>query len=165
MKQLSVNQRKWLKSIHIIAAGVWITTGLIMFLIHFMEDTLKSGEQLHLLNKIIYFIDMSILVPSAITCLLTGWIYSQYTKWGYFKHGWLTFKWIITVAIIVLGTIFSEPWIAQTVEISEGLGLEALKDTDYQWYGFSHILLGICMTITLIITIFISVFKPGKKKK
>jgi len=83
MTQLTVKQRKWLKSIHVIAAGVWITTGLVMFLIHFMGNDLSTGEQLHLLNRIIYFIDMKLLVPSAVVCLLTGWMYSQFTKWGY----------------------------------------------------------------------------------
>lgn len=165
MTQLTVKQKKWLKSIHIIAAGVWITTGLVMFLIHFMGNDLSSGDQLHLLNKIIYFIDMRILVPSAILCLLTGWVYSQFTQWGYFKHGWVIFKWVITILIITLGTIFSEPWIAETVNISEKLGLDSILNSDYQWYDRSHVIMGTCMTSTLILTVFISVFKPKKAKK
>lgn len=165
MKQLTIKQKKWLKAIHLIAAGVWITTGIVMFLIHFMGNDLVSGDQLQLLNKIIYFIDMAILVPSAIICLLTGWIYSHLTKWGYFKHGWLLFKWIITVLIIVLGTILSEPWIAKTVTISGDLGLDAINDPEYQWYLRNHTMLGALMTSTLIVTIFISVFKPAKPKK
>ncbi|MFA8451923.1 MAG: DUF2269 family protein [Bacteroidales bacterium] len=165
MKQLTTRQKKWLKSIHIIAAGVWITTGLIMYFIHFMSNDLASGAQLHLLNKIIYFIDMRILVPSAILCLLTGWMYSQLTKWGYFKHGWLIFKWIITVLIIVLGTVFSEPWIAETVKISGELGLDAIHNSNYQSYVNSHVIMGVCMTGTLIIAVFISVFKPKKSQK
>lgn len=165
MKQLTVKQKKWLKAIHLIAAGVWISTGLVMFLIHFMSGDLTTGDQLYLLNKVIYFIDMSILVPSAVICLLTGWVYSHFTQWGYFKHGWLIFKWIITVLIIVLGTIFSEPWIAKTVEISGDIGLEAVYNSDYLWYLNSHVTLGVCMTGILIIAIFISIFKPAKSKR
>lgn len=165
MKQLSVSQKKWLKSIHLLAAGAWITTGLVMFLMQFLSDDVTSGDQLHLMNKIIYFIDMKILVPSAIICLLTGWMYSQFTKWGYFKHGWMIFKWVITILIIVLGTIYSGPWIEKTVHIASDLGLDALKDSNYQWYNLSHHIMGVCMTGTLIITIFISIFKPWKSKK
>jgi len=165
MKQLSVTQKKWLKSIHLIAAGVWITTGLIMFLVQFMNDDIKTGDQLHLMNQIIHFIDMKILVPSAILCLLTGWMYSQFTKWGYFKHAWLIFKWIITVLIIVLGTIYSGPWIEKLVLISGEIGLDSLHDTDYQWYEKSQNVMGVGMTGTLIVSIFISIFKPGKSKK
>jgi len=165
MAELTVKQKNWLKSIHIIAAGVWITTGIVMFLIHFLGNDLSTGTELHLLNKIIYFIDMKLLVPSAVICLLTGWMYSQFTKWGYFKHGWLIFKWIITVLIIVLGTIFSGPWIEKTVKISGELGLKALQDADYIWYADNHLIMGVCMTSTLIVAVFISVFKPKKIKR
>ncbi len=165
MKQLSATQKKWLKSIHLIAASVWITTGLIMFLVQFMNDDIKTGDQLHLMNQIIHFIDMKVLVPSAILCLLTGWMYSQFTKWGYFKHAWLIFKWIITVLIIVLGTIYSGPWIEKLVLISGEIGLDSLNDADYQWYENSQNIMGVCMTGTLIVSIFISIFKPGKSKK
>ncbi|PKQ65405.1 hypothetical protein BZG01_13195 [Labilibaculum manganireducens] len=165
MQQLSITQKKWLKSIHLLAAGIWVTTGLTMFLLHFMRNELQTGDQLHLINKIIHFIDMKILVPSAIVSLLTGWIYSQFTKWGYFQHGWLIFKWIITLLIIILGTLYSGPWIAEMVRISGELGLTALSNTEYQWYDKSQTLMGICMNGTLILTIFISVFKPGKSKK
>ena len=165
MAQLSARQIKWLKSIHLLGAGVWITTGLVMFLVQFMSDDIKSGDQLHLMNKIILFIDMKILVPSAVLCLLTGFMYSQFTKWGYFKHAWLIFKWIITVLIIVLGTIYSEPWIAKLVSISGEEGMAALNNKDYQWYENSQNIMGVCMTGTLIPTIFISIFKPWKSKK
>lgn len=121
MAELTVRQKKWLKSIHIVAAGVWITSGLVMFLIHFFGNDLSTGAELHLLNRIIYFVDMKLLVPAAIVCLLTGWICSQFTKWGYFNHGWLLFKWIITILIIVLGTIYSGPWIKKPLKYQVAL--------------------------------------------
>lgn len=165
MKLLSLTQRKWLKSIHLLSAGVWVTSGLTMILIQFIDNDLSSGDQLYILNKIIYFIDMKILVPSAVLCLLTGWIYSQFTKWGYFKHGWLLFKWIITILIILLGTFLSEPWISKMVQLSGELGLSAVYNSDYQWYKLLHTILGVCMNVTLIVAVFISVFKPAKLKQ
>jgi hypothetical protein len=165
MKQLSITQKKWLKSFHLLVAGMWVTTGLIMFLLHFLRTSVETGEQLYLMNQIIHFIDMKILVPSAVLCLLTGCIYSQYTKWGYFKHGWVIYKWIITLLIIILGTIYSGPWITEMVEISKEIGLEALNNSHYQQLDKHQTLMGICMNGTLIITIFISVFKPKKSNK
>jgi len=165
MKQLSISQKKWLKSIHLLAAGIWVTAGLNMFLLHFMRSSVETGEQLYLMNQIIHFIDMKILVPAALTCLITGWLYSQLTKWGYFKHGWITFKWIITLVIIVLGTLFSGPWITEMVKISGDLGLKALSNLEYQQLDRYQTLMGVCMNGTLIVTIFISVFKPQKTRK
>ena len=165
MKQLSITQKKWLKSIHLLAAGVWVTVGLTMFLLQFMSDEIQTGDQLNLMNKILHFIDMKILVPAAILCLLTGWMYSHFTKWAYFKHGWMIFKWVITLLIITLGTIYSGPWITNLVRISGELGMAALDNADYQWYDKYQNIMGFCMNATLIITVFISVFKPWKSKK
>ncbi|QIA07756.1 hypothetical protein [Draconibacterium halophilum] len=165
MQQLTITHKKWLKSIHLLAAGIWVTTGLTMFLLNFLSSNIETGEQLFLMNQIVHFIDMKILVPAAILCLITGWVYSQFTKWGYFKHGWMTYKWIITLLIIVLGTIFSGPWIEEMVKISGEIGLKALNNTKYQLLDRNQTIMGLCMNGTLIITIFISVFKPKKKAK
>lgn len=165
MKNLSLTKKKWLKSIHLLSAGIWVTTGLTMFLLRFMRNDVQTGDHLHLMNKIIHFIDMKILVPAAILSLLTGWVYSQFTKWGYFKHGWMTFKWVITLLIIILGTIFSGPWISEMVKISGELGMDALNNAEYQWFDKNQTIMGVCMNGTLIITIFISVFKPKKAPK
>ncbi len=164
MKQLSITQKKWLKSVHLLVAGIWVTTGLIMFLLHFLRSRVETGAQLYLMNQIIHFIDMKILVPAAMLSLLTGWVYSQFTKWCYFKHGWMTFKWVITLLIIILGTIFSGPWISEMVRISGELGMDALNNAEYQWFDKNQTIMGVCMNVTLIITIFISVFKPKKAK-
>lgn len=164
MQQLTITQKKWLKSIHLLAAGIWVTTGLCMFLLHFLRSSVETGKQLYLMNQIIHFIDMKILVPAAMLCLITGWIYSQFTKWGYFKHGWITYKWIITLLIIILGTIFSGPWIEEMVNISGEIGLDALRNVEYQTFDRNQTIMGLCMNGTLIVTIFISVFKPKRHK-
>ncbi|WP_372640008.1 hypothetical protein [Ancylomarina sp.] len=164
MNNLSLTQKKWLKSIHLLTVGIWVTTGLTMFLLHFMRSEIQTGDHLHLMNKIIHFIDMKILVLAAILSLLTGWAYSQFTKWGYFKHGWMIFKWITTLLIIIIGTILSGPWISKMVRISGELSMDALNNAEYQWFDKNQTLMGICMNGTLIITIFISVFKPKKSK-
>lgn len=166
MKQLTLTQKKCLKSIHILAAGIWISVGLIMFLMHFMSDEIQSRDHLYMMNSILYFMDMKILVPAAMTCLISGFIFSQFTKWGYFKYKWITFKWIITIAIIVIGTIQTGPALEEMVRISKEEGLSALTNTEYIWKDKSHSIVGFLMNLTLIITLVISVFKPwGKRTK
>ncbi|SMO64826.1 hypothetical protein SAMN06265379_10468 [Saccharicrinis carchari] len=165
MKQLTLTQRKWLKSFHLITAGFWVTSGSTMLLLHFMLSSVKTGDQLYLMNQIIYFIDMKILVPSAMLCLVTGLLYSQYTKWGYFKHNWITYKWIVTILIIILGTIFSGPWIEEMVKISGEIGLEALDSPEYQKLYLDQALIGFGMNAAIIVAIFFSVFKPKLGKK
>jgi len=164
MTQLSQTQKKWLKSIHIFAAAIWVSVGSIMFILHFMKKEIQTGDHLYMMNRILYFMDMKILVPAAMTCLLTGWIYSQFTKWGYIKYKWLAFKWIITIGIIVLGTIQTGPALESMVQISKEQGLTALTNPEYIINDNMHIAVGLGMNLILITTIFISVFKPGGKR-
>jgi len=165
MRSLTLSQKKWLKSIHIIVAGTWIAIGLAMFFMHFLSLEVRSGDELYMLNKVSYFIDMKILTPAAILCLLTGLIYSHFTKWGYFKHKWMVFKWVVTLGIILLGTFYSGPTLNEIVNISKTEGLAVLENTDYLAMDQTHRMIGLGMTLTLIFTVFISVFKPWTKKK
>ncbi len=76
-----------------------------------------TGEELYMYNLMYHFIDMYILTPAAIATLLTGLIYSLFTKWGFFKHGWLVYKWLVTLAIIILGTFYLGPMTTKMLAI------------------------------------------------
>ncbi|HOK03420.1 MAG TPA: hypothetical protein PKX79_13200 [Spirochaetota bacterium] len=165
MKLLSANQRKWLKSFHLLTAGFWVTSGSIILTFQILSKKITDGNYLYMLNYLSDFIDMKILVPSALSCLLTGLIYSLFTNWGFFKHRWLTFKWIVTVTIITMGTIWTGPWIADMTKLSGQYGMEVLKNDYYLQISRNQFIMGLFMNVTLIVTIFISVFKPWKKSK
>jgi hypothetical protein len=36
----------------------------------------------------------------------------------FFKHGWMIFKWIVTIVTILFGTFFLGPWETTMMEIS-----------------------------------------------
>jgi hypothetical protein len=162
MKQLTVKQQKWLKSFHLLFASVWVTCGIVILSFALVSSGLKNGDQLYMLNYLADFIDMKILVPAAMLTLLTGLLYGIWTRWGFFKHRWLTFKWIVTVSIIVIGTIFTGPWIAEMTEMSLRDGISVLQNSRYILISRSQLAVGLCMNFTLVITVFISVFKPWK---
>jgi len=162
MKQFNVIQQKWLKSFHLLFAAVWLTCGTVMLSFTQVASSLNNADQLYMLNYLTDFIDMKILVPAAMLTLLTGLLYGIYTKWGFFKHRWLVFKWIVTVSIIVIGTIFTGPWIAEMTAMSKSDGMAVLQNSHYQAISRSQLTVGLCMNITLIFTLFISVFKPWK---
>lgn len=33
--------------------------------------------------------------------MATGLLYGFVTKWGFFSHGWVTAKWVLTIALVV----------------------------------------------------------------
>jgi hypothetical protein len=79
-------------------------------------------------NLAYHFIDMFILTLAAILTLLTGLIYSQFTKWGFFRHGWIVYKWIVTLLIIFTGTFYLGPMVTKLLEISDVKRIAALQD-------------------------------------
>jgi len=91
--------------------------------------------------------------------------HSAFSNWGFFKHKWLIFKWIVTVAAILFGTFFLGPWETTMMEISGKLGMSSLNDQPYLYYQKMNVIFGGMQCIVLMITVFISIFKPWKKKK
>jgi len=166
MKKLKGKQVKWLKGIHILTAGIWVTTGIVMLsFMFFMPEKISTGPQLYISNYILYFIDVYILPPAAIVCLITGLIYSAFTGWGFFKHRWISVKWVITVSVMLLGMFVSEPLIKEMVVLSKEKGLEVLQNQKYVQARLHQNALGVFMLSSLVFAMFVSVLKPWKKQK
>jgi len=77
----------------------------------------------------------------------------------------LIFKWIVTIAAILFGTFFLGPWETTMMEISGKIGLSSLNDSAYLHNEKMNLVFGIIQVLVLMITIFISIFKPWKSKK
>ena len=101
------NGLRWLKAFHMIAVACWIGGGVALILLYFLKGDIHHGGVLFGINKSIHHVDMLLIVlPGAIGCLITGLVYSIFSNWGFFKHNWIIFKWIITVSAILFGTFF-----------------------------------------------------------
>ena len=51
-----------------------------------------------------------IVIPAALGALFTGLLESWLTPWGFFRHRWVTVKWIATVTVIVASPLITAPW-------------------------------------------------------
>ncbi|VFQ44415.1 hypothetical protein [Desulfoluna butyratoxydans] len=164
MKTMSRSQQNMLKAVHLIAAGLWLSSVIIIAVMPYVSKGISSGEALYMYNLIFHFIDMKILTPAAVVTLITGLLYSLFTRWGFFKHGWLIYKWAATLAIILSGTFYLGPMVTQSMVISELKGMAALQDPVYlhgltvgAWAaGINTLLLGLAVVF--------SIYKPWKKK-
>jgi uncharacterized membrane protein len=157
---------KWLKGFHLIAVSSWIGGALSLILLYLLKKDVADGQILYGINQSIHHVDMAVVViPGAFGCLLTGLIYSTFSNWGFFKHGWIIFKWIVTVAAILFGTFYLGPWETNMMEISSKLGMKALSDPDYIYNQKMNLIFGTLQCLVLMITVFVSIFKPWKKRK
>ena len=135
-------------------------------MLYFLKDGVADGGVLYGINQSIHHVDMAVVViPGAFGCLVTGLIYSSFSNWGFFKHTWLVFKWIVTVSAILFGTFFLGPWETKMMEISGKLGLSSLNDPVYLYNEKMNMIFGTVQVLILVTTIFISIFKPWKSKK
>lgn len=165
MKRLSPKGLRWLKGFHLIAVSSWIGGALALISLYFLKSGINDGGVLYGINQSIHHVDMMIVVlPGAMGSLLTGLIYSLFSHWGFFKHRWLTVKWIVTLTAIIFGTFWLGPWETAMMEISGAIGIAALQDLDYLYNQFMNLAFGTLQVSTLLILVFISIFKPWKEK-
>jgi uncharacterized membrane protein len=165
MKTLNRSQQNFLKTIHLISASTWMTCIIVITLMPHIAKSITNGDELYMYNRIFHFIDMKMVTPAAVTTLITGLIYSIFTKWGFFKHGWLIYKWVITLGLILVGTFYLGPMVTNMLEISEIKRIAALEDPYYQYGLAVGSWVSILNTSLLIIAVIVSVYKPWKNVK
>lgn len=164
MKKLGVNGQKWLKSIHIFFACLWIggSLGLILMMIFLHPE---NGMQLYGIHLSMESVDYLIIAPGGIGSLLTGLVYSIFTNWGWFKHKWIIVKWCINLYGAILGTFWLGPWLNKMVEMVRLEGLAALTDIAYLHARTLSLSFGSFQFFTIIFALYLSVHKPWKKRK
>lgn len=106
-----------------------------------------------------------VVIPGAFGCLITGLISSAFSNWGFLKHAWIVFKWIVTVLAILFGSYFLGPWETAMVQISGKLGMSSLSAPEYLYNQKMHLIFAIIQLLVLLTTVFVSIFKPWKSTK
>jgi hypothetical protein len=76
----------------------------------------------------------------------------------------MIFKWIVTVVAILFGTFFLGPWETTMMEISGKLGISSLSNPEYLYNQKMNLIFGATQILVLMVTVFISIFKPWKKR-
>jgi len=166
MPKLKAKGLKWLKGFHMIAVSCWVGGAVALILLYFLKNGVDDGGVLYGINQSVHHVDMAVVViPGAFGCLVTGLIYSSFSDWGFFKHNWIIFKWVVTVAAILFGTFYLGPWEANMMEISGKIGISSLSNSEYLHSEKMNLIFGTIQVLVLMTTIFISIFKPWKSTK
>jgi len=164
MKRLSVKQKNWLVSVHVIMGATWFGTAICMIVISLMNVSNDNGDVLYALNSTLKTLDDIIIIPTATASLVTGALLSWLTIWGFFKHYWVIAKWIGTVTLITVGTIWLGPWVNTITSISEAERLQALANPLYAFDAKGALIVGIIQTASVAFIIAISVLKPWGRR-
>ena len=160
---LGTTGRQWLKSIHLILSVIWLGAAISMNILRFAWAPSGNGD-LYAVDHSIGLIDNWVVVPMAWGSLLTGFLASWLTAWGFFKYRWVTVKWIGTVAIMVYAPLFISQWDGKIQAISKVEGLLALQNPAYLQYRLLYTLSGVGLIAVLALLSVISTLKPWTKQ-
>jgi hypothetical protein len=160
---MSPKYQRWLKGFHSLFACMWVGSAIILSIKQFFINP-RNGGELYGIMATMDFIDVFIIIPGALGVLLTGIMYSVWTKWGWFKHNWITIKWIICIYGVIFGTYPLGPWMSSLADISKDHGIAALSDPIFMHHKYMLLIFGTLQAGTLVFAVFITALRPWKKK-
>ncbi|MDR3059128.1 MAG: DUF2269 family protein [Prevotella sp.] len=163
MKKFGATGMKILKTLHLIFVMLW-TVGVIAMAILLLMKA-QSGDELFMKYKAVRFIDDLIVIPTATITVLIGILYGIKSNWGFFKYKWVTVKWIVSIIVIVVGTFYLSPMLDANLELSDTQRNLAMSNAEMISRENQIFYCGCISSITLILLVIISVFKPWKAKK
>lgn len=162
MKKMNQKQMRILKIVHIFFFVIWIGGGLGLIALMFLADP-AAPDDVYMKFQSMQVIDDYIIIPGAMGSLAVGFFYGIWTGWGFFKHTWLTVKWVMTTVQILFGTFALGPWLNKNVDIAHQLRGAALSNSDFI-NNTSHIQLwGSVQVLLLLFMMVISVIKPWRR--
>ena len=165
MKKMTLSQQKLLKVFHLVTAALWLSCVIVLALLPIISSPTASDDEIYMYNLAYHFIDMFILTPASLLTLFTGLLYSLFTKWGFFRHGWLVYKWIATLFIITTGTFYLGPMVTELLEIADTKRVAALQDQYYMQGQTIGLYAAIINSLLLVFAVLVSVYKPWKNLK
>lgn len=165
--KLSAKGQKILKALHILTAVCWVGGALSLFALNHFTGDLVFSEHACGLNYAKHVIDVAVvIIPGAIGCFVTGLCYSLFTQWGFFRHGFVAAKWILSLALMISGTFYLGPRERLLLELSKHQSAAELGAETGQYFMTFHEYanFGFIQCLLLVFLIILSVWKPKKKK-
>ena len=154
MKKLGTRWVKVLKILHIVLATMWIGGALSMMAVMLLTDVTDVCSMLTR-AQVLKVIDDYLIIVGANGCIVTGILYGALTNWGFFRHRWITAKWVLTVMMVASGTFLMGPCVNSNVLTTDSIV--------YQQNVEQTILWGWVQIAMLAVTVILSVWKPKIK--
>ncbi|MBT2691154.1 DUF2269 family protein [Bacillus sp. ISL-47] len=164
MKKLSTKATRWLKILHIILVSLFFGGIMSSLALNFSMEMAAYGQALEMYKNVVTISDYVVRV-GAIGTLLVGFIYGFFTNWGFFKHRWVTVKWILFIIQTVVGINIVDERMMENMTLLEAEGSKALSNPVFI---DNHITRQYAVYFQIAVTLFIfgiSVLRPWKKKK
>ncbi|CAM3692781.1 DUF2269 family protein [Cytobacillus oceanisediminis] len=164
MKKLGTKATRWLKILHIILVSLFfggITSSLVL---NFTMEMAAYDQTVELYKNVVTISDYIVRI-GAVGTLLIGFIYGLFTNWGFFKHRWVTVKWVLFIIQTFVGINIVDELMMENMALLEMEGSKALSNPVFI---DNHTIRQYAVYFQVAVTVFIfgiSVLRPWKKKK
>lgn len=155
---------KWLKIIHLVLMVFFLGGILSSFALSFTLN-LASFDATYSTYRSLIIISDNIVRNGAVGTLILAVVYGFFTTWGFFKHRWLTVKWILFIGQTFLGIFMVDRLMVANMAFLESEKALALNNPVFlQNHFLRQYIVMAQIAITLCIVI-ISVIKPWRSKR
>jgi len=164
LKKLGPAGLKWLKIIHILLVTFFFGGIMSSLAINLGIKFAAYRETMETYKNVVIISDHIIRI-GAVGTLFIGFVYGIFTNWGFFRHRWVTVKWILFVCQTLIGIFIVDKLMLANMALLETEGSGALINPVFL---HNHSVRQDFVIIQILITVFIiciSVIKPWKKKK
>lgn len=98
LPKLKKTPKRILDLVYLLFASLWLSGFTIVFVcsIRLWTQTIDPVFGLATINFVQEVV--KVCIPAL---MATGLLYGFATKWGFFSHGWVTAKWVLTIALVV----------------------------------------------------------------
>ncbi len=159
------NAEKWLKSFHVTFAAGCIGCLLSMIVLVVLKNNLSSTQNLFHIDLSIYHLVNTVLNYSFYGLIITAFIYSLFTHWGFLKYYWIILKWSGAIAAFVIAWFWLGPVVNGSVALSDA-GLQFTTAAgEYARYSEKSRIIIYLQSVIFILLVFISVLKPWGLRK
>ena len=159
-RRLPKRVRHAVNSLHVVTSVglvgiVW--TGLALGLVaRSTDDPALAHDTYRLMDTLVHVTAL----PFAVAAMATGLVLAFGTPWGLFRHLWVTVKFVLLVAVVVLGVAAIGPWVGGLADASAPGG-DAGRLPELRNYQFAA---GAAQLAALVAATALSVFKPSGRR-
>ena len=142
-----------------ISAALWTGAVISLLLVKWMNYH-NPNLALNALDLVVNNIDHQIIIPAAVSSVLTATVLYWGTNYGFAKFYWVVTKCVVTLALILFGTFYLDPWGVNSESISAIDPVKAIESLRYQFNTKWILIGGSGNFISLLAIVFISFLKP-----
>jgi hypothetical protein len=159
-KQMTVTQKKWLVSAHILSIVVWFGTTVCFLVLMIVATQTSDRSTQYTIYALVEKLDVSLIWSSSLATVATGALIAILTQWGLVRFYWIVLKEVLSILSIILGMGGLHPWLlyalTTTFAQESGIAQNALLVTNQQ-KQFAGIILQL---LALALMVVVSIFKP-----